>query len=241
MKKYAVQVPDYYSVKHYQEFDKFAHLDEEEQMLAMVSLLTENTIEDIREWPVQLIIKVYNELQSMLKSIDPEFYPVIEWKGQMYGFQPMHKMSVGEYIDLDNLCKNTKDNLNEILAILYRPITQNKLDTNKFVTKSVLRAYNGEVENAFTYYKIEKYDSDVRKQQAKLMGDFPATIALGALTFFLSSKVTLLNDSQISFPTWEEMQKVMRAEMKSKAKFRLANTMVGYLRSTNLAKHPSYQ
>lgn len=241
MEKYTVEIPEYFTVAHYQEFDKFAHLEEQDQMLAMISLLTNQTLDEIREWPVELVVKVYNKLQEMLKNINSSFYPVIEWKGELYGFQPMHKMNGGEYIDLTNLCKNSKDNLAEILAILYRPVTESTLDTSKFLTKSILKAYGGKVENAFNYYTLEKYDSNKRKVKAKEMLDFPAEIALGGLTFFLGSKVTSLKDFPISFPTWDEMQKEVKMKMKSKTKYRLVNTMVGYLRSMSYLKRPSYR
>ena len=238
--KYQVTLPDYYNIKHYKEFDRFAHLDEQEQMLAMVSVLTENTEDEIREWPVQLIIKVYNELNSWLKDIQPEFYPVIEWKDKMYGFQPMHKMSAGEYIDFDNLAKDTKTNINELLAILYRPITRNKLDSNKFAIKTAIRAYNGNIENPFDYYDVETYNVERRKEQAKEMDEFPIQVALGALTFFLDSKAPLLKNSVTYFPQWDEVQMKMKKEAKSKIQLRSANITAGWLRSTNLPKHPSY-
>lgn len=238
--KYEVQIPDYFNIKHYKEFDKFAHLEEQEQMLAMVSLLTSTPQEKLMDWPIQLLVKVYNHLNDLVYNATPEFYPVIEWKGTMYGFQPMHKMTAGEYIDFDNLAKNTKDNINELLAVLYRPITRNKLDSTQFAAKTTLRAYTGKVENPFDYYDVESYDVDKRKQQAQEMDEFPLQVALGAMTFFLDSKAPLLKSTQIFFPEWEEMQKTMKKETKSKTKFRLANTMAGYLRFLNLQKRPSY-
>ena len=240
MMKYQVNIPDYFTVKHYKEFDRFAHLEERDQMLAMISLLTETSREDLNEWPIQLLVKVYNHLNETLKGIEPEFYPVIEWEGQTYGFQPMHKMTAGEYIDMDNLSKDTKSNLNALLAVLYRPITKNKLDSTKFVTKTVLRAYNGEIENPFDYYELEKYDSSKRKDVESKFDSFPVNVALGAMTFFLDSKAPLLKNTATFFPQWDETQMMMKEEMKSKTKYRLANTMAGYLRCMNLQKPPSY-
>lgn len=240
-KKYTVDVPEYYNVKHYREFDKFAHLEETEQMLAMVSVLTDNTMEEIREWPIELIIKVYNELNKMITAGGNEFYPVIEWKDVMYGFQPMHKMTTGEYIDIDNLAKDVKGNLNTLLAILYRPITRNKLDSNKFAIKTAYKAYNGKVENPFDYYDVEDYDTSKRNELAKEMDEFPIDVALGAIGFFLDSNMQVLKSTQIYFPDYNETMKTMKTEMKSKMKSRLANTMAGYIRSTNLQKPRSYQ
>ena len=238
--QYEVNIPDYFTVKHYKEFDKFAHLDERDQMLAMISLLTETPMEELGEWPIQLLVKVYNHLNELINNITPEFYPIIEWEGKMYGFQPMHKMTAGEYIDFDTLAKDTKGNINALLSVLYRPITKNKLDSTKFVTKTVLRAYNGDVENPFDYYEIKKYDSTERKEVEPIFDSFPANIALGALTFFLDSKAPLLKGTPTYFPHWDKMQEMMKKEMKSKSRLRLTNIMAGWLRWQSLQKHPSY-
>jgi hypothetical protein len=240
-KKYTVEVPEYYTVKHYKEFDKFAHLEETEQMLAMVSVLTDNTLEEIREWPIQLIVKVYNELNTMISAGGNEFYPVIEWKDVQYGFQPMHKMTTGEYVDVDTLAKDVKGNLNTLLAILYRPITRNKLDSNKFAIKTAYKAYNGKVENPFDYYDIEEYDTERRNELAKEMEEFPIDVALGAIGFFLDSNMQVLKSTQIYFPDYTTTMETMKKEMKSKTKYRLASTMVGSIRSTSLQKPRSYQ
>ena len=238
--KFEVSIPDYFTVSHYKEFDKFAHLEERDQMLATISLLTNTSREEIAEWPIKATVEVYNRLNKELATIVPEFYPVIEWEGQMYGFQPMHKMSTAEYVDVDTLAKATKDNLNQLLAVFYRPITRNNLKSAKFMTKSVIRAYNGDAENAFDYYDVEKYDSTTRKVNADKFDSFPVNVALGALTFFLDSKAPLLGSSETYFPQWDEMMTAIKTNTKKKSKRRLANTMVGWLHYTSLQTHPSY-
>lgn len=239
--KIEISIPDYFTVKHYKEFDKFAHLEERDQMLAMISLLTNTPKEELMEWPIKALVEVYNALNNELKTITPEFYPVIEWEGQLYGYQPMHKMSTAEYIDIDTLAKDAKNNLNQLLAVFYRPITRNKLKSTKFITKSIVRAYNGEAENAFDYYDVEKYDSKERKANAERFDSFPVNIALGALTFFLDSKAPLLKSSETYFPKWDEMMTTIKTSSKRKSKHRLANTMVGWLLYTSLQKLPSYK
>ena len=239
--KYEVQIPDYFTVKHYKEFDRFAHLEERDQMLAMISLLTETPREELNEWPIQLLVKVYNTLNDTLKDVQPEFYPVIEWEGKQYGFQPMHKMSAGEYIDIDTLSRDTKTNLNHLLAILYRPITKNKLKSAKYVTKNIIKVYNGDVENAFDYYDVEKYNVGTRKAVADDFDSFPVNVALGALGFFLDSKAPFFENSQTYFPKWEEMMTMIKITSPNKRKQRLTNIMAGWLLSTNLQKHPSYK
>ena len=173
----------------------------------------------------------------MVSKTEPEFYPVIEWQGTLYGYRPLSKMTMGEYIDLDNLSKDSQANLTQILAILYRPLTENKLSKGKFITKTFIKAWAGKVEDPFKYYDIEKYNSDTRMANADKFKDFPVSVALGGLTFFLGTALSLSPDSKTSFLNNLDLKKI---KMK-KSKRRLLNITAGYLRSKNLEIPPSFQ
>lgn len=225
-------------VKHYKQLKQLHSLDEREQMVAVITALTGYEATEIMKWNISSVINVYNELNKVLSDIQPEFYPIIEWKGKQYGFSSMSKMSLGEYVDLDNLSKDTDTNINQILAMLYRPITKNKV-AGTYMVKSTIKAMKHEVENVFDYYEIEDYDPTIRKQHADEFDDFPVEIALGAMSFFLGIKVTSLNSSQIYTQQMDKIKKTM--SKMSKRKQLLANTMGGYLHSKNWAIPPSYQ
>lgn len=236
----SVNIPDYFTVKHYKDFSILKSLDEMEQRLFVISALTNEPIDTVKSWPIPFVTQLYAKLNELITNVQPEFYPIIEWNNKLYGFCPMHKMSLDEYVDYENLAKDTDKNINDILAILYRPITENKLQSNTFITKSTFKVLKGEVENGFDYYKIEKYNNEVRKQRAKEYDEFPASVALGALGFFLDIKLSLLGSTVFYFPQWNTM---MEEAMKNKNKIKraLARTTVGYISSTNLAKVPSYK
>jgi hypothetical protein len=236
----SVNIPEYFTVKHYKDFSILKSLDEMEQRLFIISALTNESIDTVKSWPIPFVTQLYAKLNELITNVQPEFYPVIEWNDKLYGFCPMHKMSLDEYVDYENLAKDTDKNINDILAILYRPITENKLDKGTFVAKSTFKVLKGEVENGFDYYKIEKYDNEVRKQKAKEFDNFPASVALGALGFFLDIKLSLLGSTVFYFPQWNTM---MEEAMKNKSKIKraLARTTVGYISSINLAKVPSYK
>lgn len=236
----SVNIPDYFTVKHYKDFSILKSLDEMEQRLFVISALTNEPIDTVKSWPIPFVTQLYAKLNELITNVQPEFYPIIEWNNKLYGFCPMHKMSLDEYVDYENLAKDTDKNINDILAILYRPITENKLQSNTFITKSTFKVLKGEVENGFDYYKIEKYNNEVRKQRAKEYDEFPASVALGALGFFLDIKLSLLGSTVFYFPQWNTM---MEEAMKNKNKIKraLARTTVGYMFSTNLAKVPSYK
>jgi len=238
--EYSINIPDYFTVKHYKDFSTLKSLDDLEQKLFVISALTGETIQTVKSYPVSFILSVYAKLNELIASVQPEFYPVIEWEGQLYGYKPMHKMTMDEYIDLDNLAKNIEQNINEVMAILYRPVTKNKLQSAKFIAKSTFKVLSGENENGFDYYDVEKYDNEIRKERAKQYDGFPASVALGALGFFLGTATLLSNDIP-SFSQLLELKTNVVKKKESKIKRALALTTAGYISSMNWQTVPSYQ
>jgi hypothetical protein len=232
-------IPDYFTVKHYKQFSVLKSLDDMEQRLHVITALTGESMETVLKWPIPFIIQLYARLNELIGSVVPEFYPIIEWEGKQYGYRPMHKMLLEEYVDIDMLTKDTDRNINDILAILYRPITKNKLNSGKWVANQTLKVMQGQAENAFNYYEIEKYDNSIREQVASSYDNFPASIALGALGFFLGSNTSLSKNTPSSFLQWELMMNEVKNK-KSKIARLLARTTVGYISSINLLRVPSY-
>jgi hypothetical protein len=232
-------IPDYFNVKHYKQFSVLKSLDEMEQRLHVITTLTGESMQTVRQWPIPFIIQLYARLNELIANVEPEFYPVIEWEGKQYGYRPMHKMNLDEYVDIDMLIKDTDRNINDILAILYRPITKNRFNTSKWITKQTVKVLQGETENGFDYYDIEKYDNHIREQVASQYDNFPASIALGALGFFLGSNLSLSKNITSYSQQWESMMSEVKKK-KSKIRRALALTTAGYISSINLLKVPSY-
>ena len=210
-----------------------------EQRLHVIVALTGESMETVLNWPIPFIIQLYARLNELIAGVEPEFYPIIEWEGKQYGYRPMHKMLLDEYIDLDMLVKDTDRNINDIIAILYRPITVNKMNTGKWVANQTFKVLKGGVENGFDYYEIEKYDNRIREQIASSYDNFPASLALGALGFFLGSNHLLSKNTTSSSLQWELMMNEAKNKS-SKMKRALARITVGYISSINLLKVPSY-
>jgi hypothetical protein len=147
-------------------------------------------------------------------------------------------MTVGEHMDLERLAKDPQKNLPEIVAILYRPISEHKLKSLEFKVKSNIKALVGGSEHLFPYYTVEKYDANQRKIDAVKMNDFPASVALGAMSFFLLTAETSLKGFQISFP---QDQKLMIKKMEKKAKQLFNSTTGGSTQYTSLRTLPSYK
>jgi hypothetical protein len=241
MTQIQVQVPDYFTLKHYKSLQHLKDIEDEiERKLMTVAVFTNRSYDDVMNWNVNSIIEITDKIEEVLSNIKPEFYPIIEWNGKLWGYSSMQNMSVGEYVDLDNLCKDTDANINEILAILIRPVTENNLQSSKFVTRSTFKSLKYEVENVFDYYKIEEYDFIKRKHIAGTFDDFPAEIALGAMAFFLGTKTMLLKNTQVSSPN-DQKELVLKMNWKKRTANRLLNTMGGFIRSRSWQILPSYK
>ena len=238
--KVKVSIPDYFQVKHYKALTTLSSLDEVEQMIHTICVITELPREDVLKWDINSVVEVYGIINQMIASTVQAFHPIIEWNGQLWGFKNMSKMSLGEYIDLDTLSKDSEKNLTSVLAILYRPIKNNKIKDGQFILKSTIKAMKYEVENVFDYYEVEDYDVEVRKQRTPEFENFPLDIAMGALGFFLDINAMLLTNSQTY--SLKAAEAIVKTEMKklTKKKRRLLNIMVGFTHSTNLLRLQSY-
>jgi len=233
-----IQIPEYITIKHYNQFKYLNDIeDETDKNLFKISVVTGIPIEEIETWSLSAVKQVYAEVDKVLEKLEPEFYPIIEWQGKEYGYRAIQKMSMAEYVDLSELCKNPTQNLTNILAILYRPITENKTKSSKYIYRSTIKALHYEVENVFDYYSVEKYDAATRKQIADEYLEFPAEIGLGALNFFMLAEISSSKSIQSYFPSMKEMIQKMK---KSKLKSALLSTMAGYSFSVKSLKLKSY-
>jgi hypothetical protein len=236
--KIQIQIPEYLSIADWKYFNSLEHLNDSEKMISLISKMGGKDIDEVKEWtPIQLT-EVYKTLLSSFEDLTPHFFPIIELDGVKYGFKSITSMTTGEYIDLERLAENPNENLEEIMAILYRPIVKNRFSGIKWAFKSTYKVALGEAENLFKYYEIEKYDNSKRGEQAKILSNIPASIGLGALSFFLVLATYYSASSSLSsLPPKQQMKEVekMNKEMAS------VNTGDGLLRFITSLQHPSYQ
>jgi hypothetical protein len=231
-------LPDYLSIKDWKYFQSLEMENDNEKMLNFISYATdipEDTIMNLR--PMDLT-QVYGTLVEKLGQVEPSFYPVIEINGQLYGYSSMSKMTFGEYIDLQKLAKNPNINIEEIMALLYRPIEKHSFKGITWAVKSQYKIGTGNVENLFQYYDLEKYDSKKRAKQADIMSQLPVAFALGALSFFLVLTNTLLVSTNLS------LNPKIKKEMKMiKILNKVGSPAIGdgLLQFITSQKHPSFQ
>jgi hypothetical protein len=231
-------LPDYLSIKDWKYFQSLEMENDNEKMLNFISYATdipEDTIMDLK--PMDLT-QVYGTLVERLGQVEPSFYPVIEINGQLYGYSSLSKMTFGEYIDLQKLTKNPTINIEEIMALLYRPIEKHSFKGITWAIKSQYKIGTGDVENLFKYYDLERYDSKKRTEQADIMSQLPVAFALGALSFFLVLTNTLLVSTNLSLNPKIKKEMEMIKILNKVGSPAIGGGLLQFITSQ---KHPSFQ
>jgi len=126
--------------------------------VGQVSAILGQSKDFVRQLAPDQLQNAINAFKSVIEQ--PQANKQNKWKD--YGFVPdINAISFGEWLDLDSNCKDFPKNLNKILAILYRPIS------NQLGNK----------------YTIEPYNASHLKN-ADEFNEMPLSIANGALVFF---------------------------------------------------------
>lgn len=238
MRQTDINIPDYLSIKDWKYFNSLEHLSDTEKMITLISHLGVTSIDEIRKFTPTQLTNVYKTLLESFQDLEPQFYPVFELDGVLYGYTPMTKMTLGEYVDLERLAVKSHENLEQIMAILYRPITKNRFSGLKWAYKSSTKIALGEAENLFKYYEVEEYDSSTRELNAQKLSNIPANIGLGALSFFLLLGSSVSIGSQISSLNPQEGMEMMKQLNQQMATVAIGD---GLLQFITLLQHPSYQ
>jgi len=130
-----------------------------------LALLCNTTPFVVKKMAYKDLLDIMGIIKNMIDT-EPDkeqFRKVFTFKDEEYGFCPnLSNISTGEYIDLENYCKEPIENLHTIMSILYRKINFKRNER----------------------YSIEDYDPDEFKEE--LFKDCPMDIALSSLGFFLT-------------------------------------------------------
>lgn len=196
--EFKITTPDYLSLGQYKQIESYEHLSELDKMVKILSIISDKTEDELRELPSNSLMEIYSQILTNLTEVKPLFFPIFELNGVKYGFKSLAKMTLGEYVDLEMLAKKSSENIEEIMAILYRPITKEKFNSFKWALEHGISVAKGQVEDIFKYYEIEKYDTEKRYDNAEALKEMPAGFAIGALSFFLQVASLSLKGTQTS-------------------------------------------
>lgn len=209
-KKYSIEIPEYLSIDRYQKLQSLEHLSDLGKIVRTIHVFTDIPEDEIKTWAISDLGKVGKDFSNKVNT-NPEFYPMWQHKGINYGYVDMSTMSMGEFIDLEQLCKEPVKNLHEIMAVLYRPVVKHRFDKLKWKAQHNVQLMQNKVDNAFKWYTVKEYDNNERHVDAAVMKDLPAGFALGALNFFLGTANLHWINSLSSLKTLktEKMQKLL--------------------------------
>jgi hypothetical protein len=162
--------------------------EEDDYNISLISLSTgigEDKIKDANYFQVQ---QAAEYLANYFLNNTTGFYPEFEFKGTKYKFIDLNNMSFGEYVDVEEFLKKDisyrKGNMEQFLAIVYRPIDEEG--------------------------RIEKYDSSKVQERAKLFKDLEVKYLTGALRFFL----LLENELRAPIPYYLKMMLKLKKRLK---------------------------
>ena len=232
----SLEIPDYLSLKHWKRFVASEHLDPTDKMITLLSTLSDKEEEEVKQYTPVALKQVYEAVLKSLNELEPSFYPVFELDGVLYGYKSMTSLTLGEYVDLERLAKQPQENIEEIMAVLYRPIVKERFSGIKWAFKNRHKIALGEAENLFKYYEVEKYDSSTRKENAEKLSVIPASMALGALSFFLVVGTTFSVGSNLSSLEGVEAMKTIKEMNKQMASMNIGDGLRRFITSL---EHPS--
>ena len=141
---------------------------EARETISALSTIPKKLIDQLELRDVVVLMSKISELQEGQNS---SLKKIIEAEGKRYGFHPnLDDITLGEYADVETFIKDDVErNLPELMAILYRPIVEEK---------------NG-------IYIIEAYDGNINIR-AEEMKKMPAEQVQSALVFFYNLGKELL-------------------------------------------------
>ena len=120
------------------DIDKDSSSKEALETLKQLTNIPEDLIKELSISDVSVIMEHFTKLQT---EAETELKNIIEIDGKEYGFHPkLDDITLGEYADIETMIVNgLEKNLPELMAVLYRPITEKKND------KYTIESYDGEI------------------------------------------------------------------------------------------------
>ncbi len=157
----------------------------------IISILTDLDSDDVMKMDTTELKSIIAELSWMNILPANIFKHTIKIDGVEYGIIPnLNDMTVGEWVDLEEFINDYPNNLNKVMAVLYRPVIYNVNDTTRF---------------------IEKYDAKTVIERSVLFGDnMMISDVYGASVFFSLTAMEFMRNLNTYFQVQtQEMERAM--------------------------------
>jgi hypothetical protein len=152
--------------------------DELAQTIITISAFTDAPKQVLQDCKKSDIDAVMSELGKLMEQeTNKHLNLIITIDNIDYGFHPnLHELKLKEFVDLDNKLADGWSAMDSVMAILYRPITEQKGDK----------------------YKIEEYDFRSAKKRAEIFrNNLSVNTVNGAASFFLTIATDYISTMQV--------------------------------------------
>ena len=151
------------TLQQYKRFLLLDHQNEKDYMVKVLQIFASGDIDNLDKFPISKLEPPLKKLLKVLQNSDVKTYYKVKVKGVEYGLNPkLSDITVGEMADIEEYLKDGQyNNIEKVLAVLYRPITQQK---GKF-------------------YQTESYNG-LQGRDELFLKHFPVVAFLGATLFF---------------------------------------------------------
>lgn len=180
------------TLKQYQDFillDK--EMEEDAYLMAISKIFVRGDLVHIEKLPLKKLNEIFETITNLFATEKNKFTNIIKIDGVEYGLVPnLDELSIGEVADIEEYFKQGYEkNLHNILAILFRPITQ------KFGKLYNIETYNG-----------------TQERPAIFQEHFPCNILQGVLVFFSTLENDFLNHTLSYLLNQEESKNFKQVE-----------------------------
>ncbi len=144
----------------------------QEDTVQQIAVLCDMKPDDVRRMDLDSLSAISDALVS-LEGVGQEEKPlrrILRVREGIFGFHPdLDAISVGEYADLEVLCRDLEGNMHKVMALLYRPILKQHGD----------------------FYEIAPYTG---REDAEPFKEVTMDVAMGVVDFFLRIGLSYSND-----------------------------------------------
>ena len=176
-------------LSQYQAFLKIAKDNTDEEFLhqKMVQTFCSIDLKEVAEIRYKEVIEITESLGKMFDVKTHRFINRFKMGGVEFGFIPnLDDMTFGEYTDLDTYI-NDWEQMHKAMAVLYRPIKKNGLNST---------------------YEIEKYNGSIT--YSDVMKHAPLDVVFGATVFFYNLGNELLSSTMTYLEKDKEIQNILQ-------------------------------
>jgi len=222
-----MNLPTYLTIDHFYKLQNIQALKTPEDIVNVICLISGEDRDNVLQLPKEEIDTTTKALVQLFNTSQPKFWPIFQYKDIVYGFQPLSKMTLGEWIDCDAYAKDWKTQLHKLLAVCYRPITKHHHKSWVWRTKYNIKVWSKENVSPFSVYDIEPYNSETAIERSELFKELPIEIAQGSLAFFLAIGMKYTESTLISLLPNQEEKDLIISTNKKIIESLYSNTMVG--------------